>query len=690
MVALEETVQSFLRGRGKFREVERALDEGADPNQWEGAETPLICAVKANQARLVQLLIRRKVDVNRQDAKGISALHVATFKGRSHLVKLLLDGGANPNLKDCHGQTPIFFAPTRQICEALFARRADVTARNLEGQTPLHHASHAGFADVVAWFVEVMDENALDVEDHNGVTPVHYAQKSKVKCTHGRVQRSVQNAQAISSVQDALAIRTVAADTAKAVAEDAADVVRDVERIDGADESFYSHSEGAVAVTAVAATAVVAAVAATAVAASAVAAGSELKLEVQADLGAEAEEAIAEEAVTQEVEAALEEVALPEDAEPEGVVEPQENVETEEVVEPQEDAEPEEVVEPQEIVETEEVVEPQPEVETQEAEEPMEALCPNEHVLSPFQTPEDGFLCSFCEREFPERTTLYGCRPCDYDLCKDCLFRGDASDKAMDDNISFSSEHLFAQEAQAQIEEEDGCLHWQVLLKKERVDDKFGFVQANGLVEFESKLGRKASGEEGASALAGPELLIVRRIHSGGLLHRWNECVPELEVKPQDRIIGVNDEVTIEGMLAEIQCPRIMLQMMRFPERFIVTLSKEYGGKLGFKFERPHNVHSEEVRVTEVLEEGCMMSYNVHQANSGRFAYVVLPDMRIDRVNDCYGDAEAITKELKEAQIVSMHIRRCETALMTSTQVRQKLKVVSAFQSEKQTKTGDN
>jgi len=659
MVALEEAVQSFLTKRGNFRDVERALDGGADPNQWEGEETPLICAVKANQARLVQLLIRRKVDVNRQDAKGVSALHVATFKGRSHLVKLLLDGGANPNLKDCHGQTPIFFAPTRQICEALFTRRADVTVRNLKGQTPLHHASHAGLADVVAWFVEVMDEKTLDIEDHNGVTPLHYAQNSKVKCTHVRVQQSVQNARAISVVQDALAMFTVAADAVKAVAEDAADVVRDVERIDGADESFYSHA-------------------------------MEPKLEVQAAAGAEAEEAITEEAVTQEVEAALEEVAAPEDAEPE------------EVVEPQEDVEKEEVVEPQENVQTEEVVEPQTEVETQEAEEPMEAYCPNDHLLLSFQTPEDGFLCSFCEREFPERTTLYGCRPCDYDLCQECLYKADASDKtgdknssecdgeAMDDTVSFSSEHLFAQEAQAQIEEYDGCLHWQVLLKKERADDKFGFVQANGLVDFETKLGRKASGEERPVALAGPELLIVRRIHHGGLLHRWNERVPELEVKPQDRIIGINDETTVEGMMAEIQCPRIMLQMMRFPERFIVTLSKEYGGMLGFKFERPQNVRSEEIRVTEVLEEGCMMSYNMHQANSGRFAYVVLPDMRIDRVNDCYGDAEAIANELKEANIVSMHIRRCETALTTSTQVRQKLKVVSALQSLNQTKTGDD
>ena len=47
--------------------------------------------------------------------------------------------------------------------------------------------------------------------------------------------------------------------------------------------------------------------------------------------------------------------------------------------------------------------------------------CPSGHDLLPYETPEDDFLCSVCECEFSMGTILYGCRPCDYDLCRECL-----------------------------------------------------------------------------------------------------------------------------------------------------------------------------------------------------------------------------------------------------------------------------
>mmetsp|Transcript_70988 Transcript_70988/g.125535 ORF Transcript_70988/g.125535 Transcript_70988/m.125535 type:complete len:677 (+) Transcript_70988:74-2104(+) len=659
MVILHEAVQSFLRGRGKFRDVEQALEEGADPNEGEGDETPLRSAIKANQARLVQLLIRRKVDLDKQDAKGVGPLHTAVFKGRSHLVKLLLDGGANANLKDIQGQTPIFFVPTRHICELLLSRRAELVLTNLKGQTPLHHASHAGLVDVVAWFVEVLGAKHLDVEDAHGKTPLTYAERSKVTRTSSRLQYTLQkSAQAVQDhSEDAAAAAIVATSTIAALAEDADDsLVRDLERVDGAESSF--HSQALV---------------------------DHHKLEADAaageDAGAEYEApelpALAAEIAPSETPAAMSEVATQQE---------EEKIAVEAVAEQAQAA--------LEVVEPEDPLEAVDEADRGSDASRLEAYCPENHLLTAFETHEEGFACSVCEREFPEKTLLYGCRACDYDLCESCLFKTDGSSEQTpgdgdrtaseadaealadpDDGESFTSEKLFAEEAQAQIEEDDGCLYWQVLLKKEEIDDKFGFVQANGKLDFETRLGQKASGEGGVSKLVGPDVLIVRRIHPGGLLQRWNERIPELEVKPQDRIIGVNDETTIEGMMAEIHTPRIMLQMMRFPERFIVTLSKEYGGKLGFKFERPQNVHSEEVRVTEVLEEGCLMSYNVHQVKAGRYAYIVLPDMRIDRANDCWGDAQAISNELKEATIVDLHIRRCETSLLTQAQVR--VKVVS-------------
>merc|ERR1712070_165420 len=47
--------------------------------------------------------------------------------------------------------------------------------------------------------------------------------------------------------------------------------------------------------------------------------------------------------------------------------------------------------------------------------------CPSRHRLRQFTTVDDDWSCSFCSRDFPEGTTLHGCRVCDYDLCPACL-----------------------------------------------------------------------------------------------------------------------------------------------------------------------------------------------------------------------------------------------------------------------------
>lgn len=280
------------------------------------------------------------------------------------------------------------------------------------------------------------------------------------------------------------------------------------------------------------------------------------------------------------------------------------------------------------------------EKEEQEEEPPTptpRSKCPTGHELAAFETPEDGFLCSLCDCEFPSNTTLYGCRPCDYDLCRDCLtsvavhatgykefvamfpelqgFRetarsgesvlageADVSERTSETD-SFASQQVFAEEAQAGIEEEDGCLFWQVLLKKEGEQDKFGFAQANGKMEFEIRLEGKSFESGKRSRLPGPDMLVVKRIYPDGLLQKWNARAPQLEVRTQDRILAVNDQTDVEAMAREIHAPRIFLQMVRFPDRFIIGLSKENGSKLGFRFERPQGTFAEEVRITEVSKQ---------------------------------------------------------------------------------------
>jgi len=92
----------------------RLLKLGADPTviTIEG-QSPLMIACRTRQSNLVRLLIDHHTEheqcafVDYVDFVGRSALHYASRSERHETVKILLAAGANPNLKDKEGLTPL-------------------------------------------------------------------------------------------------------------------------------------------------------------------------------------------------------------------------------------------------------------------------------------------------------------------------------------------------------------------------------------------------------------------------------------------------------------------------------------------------------------------------------------------------------------------------------------------------------
>jgi len=226
----------------------------------------------------------------------------------------------------------------------------------------------------------------------------------------------------------------------------------------------------------------------------------------------------------------------------------------------------------------------------------------------------------------------------------------------------------------------DGCLIWEVVLKKESLEDKFGFLQANGKQEFQKR--SEGMRGEAAEPYQGPEVLLVRKIHEGGLLDRWNNRHPEAAVVPQDRITMVNEETTVEGMQRMIRSPRIVMKMMRYPEEFEVPLRKD-GNRLGFRFEKPHG--SADLRITEVVPEGALRIYNEAQIALGRWAFVVLPEMRLTGANNVTNNDENIGEYLKssardpEINEVTLHMRRAEQRLVNRQQMISRVQMIRAL-----------
>eukprot|EP00439_Symbiodinium_sp_Y106_P084081 s92_g24.t2 len=110
------------RRQSALRAVQEQLRLGVSINSWEGPDTPLKAAVQSRSTDLVALLLRARADPEQEDSKGVRLLHLAAFRGQDETCRLLLTARASPNAPDCHGQTPLFFAPTRPVCATLQRR----------------------------------------------------------------------------------------------------------------------------------------------------------------------------------------------------------------------------------------------------------------------------------------------------------------------------------------------------------------------------------------------------------------------------------------------------------------------------------------------------------------------------------------------------------------------------------------
>jgi len=159
---LEGQLAGVSATKARLETIRRALaSQVAYPDEWNGPSRPLSAAVQAGHAELTKVLLTARASVNWCDSRGVTALHLAVFDGQVDLCGILLQAQADPDSRDQHGQTPLFFAPMPDVCRRLLKGRADINALNRKGHSALHLAKHAGLDDVVAWLSENMSESLL-------------------------------------------------------------------------------------------------------------------------------------------------------------------------------------------------------------------------------------------------------------------------------------------------------------------------------------------------------------------------------------------------------------------------------------------------------------------------------------------------------------------------------------------------
>ncbi|BFZ02753.1 hypothetical protein BsWGS_05792 [Bradybaena similaris] len=130
-----------------------------------GKDLDILQAVKDNDQVGLQKLLQKvskqtknkligsnkKLNVNFQDADGMSALHQAALMSSAQMLLTLLDSGASPGLRDNKGMIALHYATWQGIpqpVQILLKGGSPVNEQALSGETPLHLAAQHGHYDV--------------------------------------------------------------------------------------------------------------------------------------------------------------------------------------------------------------------------------------------------------------------------------------------------------------------------------------------------------------------------------------------------------------------------------------------------------------------------------------------------------------------------------------------------------------
>ena len=132
-------------------------DTAATP-PWEDAPHPLNVVAKFGDVPDVEKILKRNpTAINMQDDEGMTPLAGAVVQEQVDVVRFLLDKGADPNIPNKHGLTPLEHACGREktnglaLAKLLLARGASVNATNVTGFTitPLDWAISADNTELV-------------------------------------------------------------------------------------------------------------------------------------------------------------------------------------------------------------------------------------------------------------------------------------------------------------------------------------------------------------------------------------------------------------------------------------------------------------------------------------------------------------------------------------------------------------
>jgi len=189
--------------------IEWLLDRGLDINIPDArCTTPASHAIYNGKIKCLKYFAERGVDINLEhlnlrsnpkltieliqwlqsrgyniEKENYTLMHCAAYNGQIDIMEYLLSQGLEINIKDCYGNTPIYYATENSQLKAikyLYEHGVDVRDQDERGNTLMHAAARKGKVHIIQWLLD----KGVPVDSINlwEKTPVNSAaQKGRLK-----------------------------------------------------------------------------------------------------------------------------------------------------------------------------------------------------------------------------------------------------------------------------------------------------------------------------------------------------------------------------------------------------------------------------------------------------------------------------------------------------------------------------
>jgi len=201
--------------KGHVDVIEALVAGGADPNQVGGelSSSSLHGAAHCNQPRAIAALVRAGADVNLADSEGRTPLCQAAFKGHREALVALLVARAAVNIASNKGFSPLYSAAQEghvDILKLLIKAKGDVNQCEKEGGfSPLMIASVKGLVKVVELLLS--NGGGVHLKAKDGSTALDWAIHFKHPAVEAALRAHIAHLEAARSEAEAAGSKAEAA-----------------------------------------------------------------------------------------------------------------------------------------------------------------------------------------------------------------------------------------------------------------------------------------------------------------------------------------------------------------------------------------------------------------------------------------------------------------------------------------------